>query len=489
MMTLRAGRASSTARSCPRTSRRSRTSTTTRATPTRTSPRSPQVNAETKTHRPDLRRPEGQAGLPSSASTSSATPRPATRSSAASCASTRASSSPAPACAAARSASPRSASSRPSRSPTSRQRRRPRGRAGRGEGEGHRHLPGRPRLLQRRELHLHGADLAEQLPRLGPERLRLRAARPACGSSFSCRSSTRTSSTRNFIFSADLYRIAGGLPRLHPRLAPAATSTLGYHLLRRRDGQRSRTRCEYVQVEAGQRLERRSRSPTASAAASPASLRLSLTWDRRDNRLFPTKGFMLFGSAEFAPRSSAALPASRATPAYARALLPAAAGHRLQDQRHRRLHPAARTAAAAADLRAATTWAASTPCAATSCAPSAPPSRGRPPPTGPTPPVAATSPSAATSSSSSTPSWSSPSSRRSACAACSSTTPATPSARNERFFQDRQDDLPARPVPLGGLRLPLVLAHRPAALRVGHPAQPGARRTSRPFEFTIGNFF
>ena len=49
----------------------------------------------------------------------------------------------------------------------------------------------------------------------------------------------------------------------------------------------------------------------------------------------------------------------------------------------------------------------------------------------------------------------------------------------------------AGPLPLGGLRLPLVLAHRPAALRVGHPAQPQApRTTSRSlFEFTIGNFF
>ena len=41
-----------------------------------------------------------------------------------------------------------------------------------------------------------------------------------------------------------------------------------------------------------------------------------------------------------------------------------------------------------------------------------------------------------------------------------------------------------------GLRLPLVLAHRPAALRVGHPVQdrcPGEEPLV--FEFTIGNFF
>ncbi len=50
--------------------------------------------------------------------------------------------------------------------------------------------------------------------------------------------------------------------------------------------------------------------PTSGAIPSPAnrfrsgltsSVRLSLTYDRRDNRLYPTKGLLLFGSAEVAP--------------------------------------------------------------------------------------------------------------------------------------------------------------------------------------------
>ncbi|MGO8970455.1 MAG: outer membrane protein assembly factor BamA [Myxococcaceae bacterium] len=50
--------------------------------------------------------------------------------------------------------------------------------------------------------------------------------------------------------------------------------------------------------------------PTSGAIPSPAnrfksgttsSVRLSLTYDRRDNRLYPTKGMLLFGSAEVAP--------------------------------------------------------------------------------------------------------------------------------------------------------------------------------------------
>jgi len=51
--------------------------------------------------------------------------------------------------------------------------------------------------------------------------------------------------------------------------------------------------------------------PTSGAIPSPAnrfksgttsSVRLALTYDRRDNRLYPTKGMLLFGSAEVAPK-------------------------------------------------------------------------------------------------------------------------------------------------------------------------------------------
>ena len=49
-------------------------------------------------------------------------------------------------------------------------------------------------------------------------------------------------------------------------------------------------------------------------------------------------------------------------------------------------------------------------------------------------------------------------------------------ARNERFFQDRQDKRAARPLPLRGLRVPLVLARWAPALRVGLPAHQAAGR-------------
>ncbi|MCI0671789.1 MAG: outer membrane protein assembly factor BamA [Myxococcaceae bacterium] len=57
---------------------------------------------------------------------------------------------------------------------------------------------------------------------------------------------------------------------------------------------------EYVDNEVGSGLDQ---VPLAGRFRSgdTRSARLSLTWDRRDNRLFPSKGFMLSGSAEIAP--------------------------------------------------------------------------------------------------------------------------------------------------------------------------------------------
>jgi outer membrane protein insertion porin family len=59
-----------------------------------------------------------------------------------------------------------------------------------------------------------------------------------------------------------------------------------------------------VQVQAGSLFSSvGSEIPLANVDRSGiiSALRLSATWDRRDNRLFPSKGFMLFGSYEVSP--------------------------------------------------------------------------------------------------------------------------------------------------------------------------------------------
>ena len=58
---------------------------------------------------------------------------------------------------------------------------------------------------------------------------------------------------------------------------------------------------EWVRVEPGRDFD--SEIPLANQFRNGArsSLRLTAQWDRRNNRLFPSNGFMLFGSAELAP--------------------------------------------------------------------------------------------------------------------------------------------------------------------------------------------
>jgi outer membrane protein insertion porin family len=63
-------------------------------------------------------------------------------------------------------------------------------------------------------------------------------------------------------------------------------------------------RREYVDVEAGSLFSQTgSNIPLANVARSGviSSLGASVTWDRRDNRLFPSKGFMLYGQYEWSP--------------------------------------------------------------------------------------------------------------------------------------------------------------------------------------------
>jgi outer membrane protein insertion porin family len=59
---------------------------------------------------------------------------------------------------------------------------------------------------------------------------------------------------------------------------------------------------EYVSVEPGRDFDAEIPLANQFRNGTTSSFRLSATWDKRDNRLFPTKGWMLFGSAEAAPK-------------------------------------------------------------------------------------------------------------------------------------------------------------------------------------------
>lgn len=107
----------------------------------------------------------------------------------------------------------------------------------------------------------------------------------------------------NFIFSADFYRQQAEYPDFI-RDALGGDATFGYHLFLQgtEDVMATLTYTrEYVTVEPG--VNSQSQIPLANRFRSglTSSLRLSLTWDKRDNRLFPSKGFIHFASVETAP--------------------------------------------------------------------------------------------------------------------------------------------------------------------------------------------
>jgi outer membrane protein insertion porin family len=102
----------------------------------------------------------------------------------------------------------------------------------------------------------------------------------------------------NFIFALNLYRIQANRFDFD-RYSTGGDVTIGYHLIEDLMAQLTYTN-ENVDVRASSlvdtlAIENLFRDGTTS------SLRLSLTYDKRDNRLFPTKGLMLYGSAELAP--------------------------------------------------------------------------------------------------------------------------------------------------------------------------------------------
>jgi outer membrane protein insertion porin family len=111
----------------------------------------------------------------------------------------------------------------------------------------------------------------------------------------------------NYVLSADLYRTQ--IQRIDfIREATGGDVTLGYHLLEDVIANITYTR-EYVQIQWTGTGGVGSAPPLANLFPQQAlnsygvtsTFRGSLSWDRRDNRLFPSKGFMLFGSAEFGP--------------------------------------------------------------------------------------------------------------------------------------------------------------------------------------------
>ncbi|MBF5046332.1 outer membrane protein assembly factor BamA [Aggregicoccus sp. 17bor-14] len=103
----------------------------------------------------------------------------------------------------------------------------------------------------------------------------------------------------NYLLSADFYRqqadyssfvrnSTGGSVSLGRYLTEDINASLGYTL-------------EFVKVSSGNELQRDVLA-NYFLDGTTSSARLSLTWDRRDNRLFPSKGFIHSVSAEFAPQ-------------------------------------------------------------------------------------------------------------------------------------------------------------------------------------------
>jgi outer membrane protein insertion porin family len=102
----------------------------------------------------------------------------------------------------------------------------------------------------------------------------------------------------NFIFSMDLFRTETEYPDFI-RQSIGGDANIGYHLFEDVMVNMAYAR-EHINVEAGRgttvvRLANQFPSGVTSL------LRFSGTWDRRDNRLFPSKGFMQYAAVEVAP--------------------------------------------------------------------------------------------------------------------------------------------------------------------------------------------
>jgi len=103
----------------------------------------------------------------------------------------------------------------------------------------------------------------------------------------------------NFIFSVNLYRQQAEYTDFI-RDSTGGDATIGYHFFEDVMATLTYTR-EYVTVEPGTNAQNEIPLANRFRSGITSSMRLSLTWDRRDNRLFPSKGFMHFASFETAP--------------------------------------------------------------------------------------------------------------------------------------------------------------------------------------------
>jgi outer membrane protein insertion porin family len=103
----------------------------------------------------------------------------------------------------------------------------------------------------------------------------------------------------NYIFSADLFRLQadfGGFLRQ----STGGDVNLGYHIFEDVIANLTYTR-EYVNVEPSRTFNSIPLANRLRSSGVTSSVRVSAQWDRRDNRLFPTRGSLLFASAEVAP--------------------------------------------------------------------------------------------------------------------------------------------------------------------------------------------
>ncbi len=104
----------------------------------------------------------------------------------------------------------------------------------------------------------------------------------------------------NFIFSADFYRTQADYFGFI-RDATGGSLNLGYYILDELSVNVGYTR-EYVSVQPGRDFN--SAIPYKDLVRNnlvTSAARISASWDRRNNRLFPSSGFLQFASAEFAP--------------------------------------------------------------------------------------------------------------------------------------------------------------------------------------------
>ncbi|WP_224370928.1 outer membrane protein assembly factor BamA [Hyalangium versicolor] len=101
-----------------------------------------------------------------------------------------------------------------------------------------------------------------------------------------------------YLLSADFYRVDADYDGFIRRSTGGSVS-LGYQFVDDVLGTVGYTR-EYVNVEAGTSLGAVLLANQFLSGVTSAA-RLSLSFDRRDNRLFPSRGFIHYGSVEFAP--------------------------------------------------------------------------------------------------------------------------------------------------------------------------------------------